>query len=65
MNHGQHADDNDNGAPLAHRKEIPKSTKKAVFDFLLAKSKNGELVGHETGEASAKLSVNIRTVQCI
>lgn len=49
----------------ACHKEVPKSTKKDVFYFLLAKSKNGELEGHETGEALAKFSVHIRTVQRI
>ncbi|KAK3140203.1 hypothetical protein QOZ80_5AG0397530 [Eleusine coracana subsp. coracana] len=63
LDHGE-GDDNE-GAPPQRRKEVPKDTKKLIFDFLLAKAKSGELKGHETGEASTKFSVNIRTVQRI
>jgi hypothetical protein len=38
-------------------KEVSNDTRKAIVEFLLAKSNNGALKGHETREDSIKLSV--------
>jgi hypothetical protein len=65
VDHGQHEDDNEAAPPNARRNEVPDDTRKAIVDFLLAKSNNGHLKGHETREASTKFSVHIRTAQRI
>ena len=49
----------------ARRKELPDDTRKAIVEFLLAKSKNDDLTRRETREAATKFSVHIRTVQRI
>jgi hypothetical protein len=70
LDYGQQTDGNIPDLQLQNRarriqKEYPKHTKKAVFQFLLAKSVNGQLKGHETREASVAFSVSMRTVQRI
>jgi hypothetical protein len=65
LDHGQHEVDNEVAPPNARRKEVSNDTRKAIVEFLLAKSNNGSLKGHETREVSTKFSVHIRTVQRI
>jgi hypothetical protein len=50
----------------AHKgKEVPDHVRKAVFEALLARSKGGDLEGHDTREVGAQYSVHIQTVQYI
>jgi transposase len=65
LDYGQHEDENEAAPPNARRKEASNDTRKAIVEFLLAKSNNGGLKGHETKEVSTKFSVHIRTMQHI
>jgi transposase len=65
LDYGQHEDENEAAPPNARRKEVSNDTRKAIVEFLLAKSNNGGLKGHETKEVSTKFSVHIRTMQRI
>lgn len=49
----------------AHRNDVSNDKRRVIFEALLARAKNGNLMGHETGEVSIAFSVPIRTVQRI
>jgi hypothetical protein len=69
--HQEDENDSDTGADLQaqenarRRVVVPNEKRRAIFEALTAKARNGNLKGHETKEISEEFSVPLRTVQRI